>query len=155
MWLTDHTDDKFFETNPNLNRQRVLRLLEYFRRNLLEAKHLDRFVELLDQTVSAVAKTRPDLFEEIYAKAMKDPDALRAMQQHKMAQEKLEELQKSIAASQKELDNLEKKKKDRQAELEKRAQKTKLDEEISARQKRLNILKEYEELERELDNGKD
>lgn len=155
LWLTDHTDDKFFETNPNLNRQRVLRLLAYFRRNLLEAKHLDRFVELLDQTVSAVAKTRPDLFEEIYAKAMKDPDALRAMQQHKMAQEKLEELQKSIASSQKELDNLEKKKRDQRAELEKKAKKTELDEEISARQKRLNILKEYEELERDLDNGKE
>ena len=155
LWLTDHTDDKFFETNPNLNRQRVLRLLEYFRRNLLETKYLDRFVELLDQTVSAVAKTRPELFDEIYAKAMKDPEVLRAMQQHKMAQEKLDELRKSIKETQEELEDLEKKKKDRQAELAKKERKTDLDRKIEVLEKRLKNLNDYEDLEHQLGKKRD
>ena len=155
LWLTDHTDDKFFETNPNLNRQRVLRLLEYFRRNLLETKYLDRFVELLDQTVSAVAKTRPELFDEIYAKAMKDPEVLRAMQQHKMAQEKLDELRKSIKETQEELEDLEKKKKDRQAELAKKERKTELDRKIEVLEKRLKNLNDYEDLEHQLGKKRD
>lgn len=155
LWLTDHTDDKFFETNPNLNRQRVLRLLEYFRRNLLETKYLDRFVELLDQTVSAVAKTRPELFDEIYAKAMKDPEVLRAMQQHKMAQEKLDELRKSIKETQEELEDLEKKKKDQRAELAKKARKTELDRKIEVLEKRLKNLNDYEDLEHQLGKKRD
>lgn len=155
LWLTDHTDDKFFETNPNLNRQRVLRLLEYFRRNLLETKYLDRFVELLDQTVAAVAKTRPELFDEIYAKAMKDPEVLRAMQQHKMAQEKLDELRKSIKETQEELEDLEKKKKDQRAELAKKARKTELDRKIEVLEKRLKNLNDYEDLEHQLGKKRD
>lgn len=155
LWLTDHTDDKFFETNPNLNRQRVLRLLEYFRRNLLETKYLDRFVELLDQTVAAVAKTRPELFDEIYAKAMKDPEVLRAMQQHKMAQEKLDELRKSIKETQEELEDLEKKKKDQRAELAKKERKTELDRKIEVLEKRLKNLNDYEGLEHQLGKKRD
>lgn len=145
-WMSEHINNSFFDNDISLTPSRVKRLLDYFEKNLSDNKHLDQLVELIDKALISVAKSRPDLFELIYEKAMSNPDVLKGMQVHKMAQEKLKTLEKQIDDLNNTLKVLENQKKNKEAQLAKKAKKSELDKQIEKLEERLHDLKGISDL---------